>query len=113
MSNRFVFVVAGLILPFSAHAQTPLTAYADADGYLNVQKLTCDQLANTFQEDADFLGVWYSGWYNGLGKKSSINIPRVKEGIHQLIVYCKTNRGKRVIQAIDTLLKAEKVRSAK
>ena len=40
-----------------------------ADGYIDVQKLTCAQLANTFQEDADFLGVWYSGWYNGLGKE--------------------------------------------
>lgn len=97
----------------SAQAQTELKAYADADGYINVQKLTCAQLAGTYQEDANFLGVWYSGWYNGLGKKSSINLPRVREGIHELIVYCKANQGTTIIKAIDVLLKAEKVRTAK
>lgn len=35
-----------------ANAQTQLNAYADKDGYIDVQALTCAQLANTFQEDA-------------------------------------------------------------
>ena len=70
-----------------------------------MQKLTCGQLANSFQEDADFLGIWYSGWYNGLAKKHAVNVPRVKEGIHNVIVYCKANRDKFVIQAIDVILK--------
>ena len=73
-----------------------------------MQKLTCAQLANTFQEDADLLGTtWYSGWYNGLAKKHLINIPRVKAGIHEVIVHCKANKGKRIIQAIDFVLKKE------
>jgi len=54
-----------------AHAQVPLSTYADANGYLDVQKLTCGQLAGTFQEDADLLVAWYSGWYNGLAKSIS------------------------------------------
>src|SRR5260370_22146027 len=91
-----------------ASAQTPLSAYADADGYILVKKLTCAQLAGTFQEDANFLGVWYSGWYNGLGKKSALNVPRAQEGIHQVIVYCKANPDKLIIQAIDVILKQEK-----
>jgi hypothetical protein len=66
-----------------AWAQTPLSAYADADGYILVKKLTCAQLAGTLQEDADFLGIWYSGWYNGLANKSAFDVPRVKEGIHE------------------------------
>lgn len=97
-----------MLCSVSAHAQTDLSAYADEKGYLNMNKLTCAQLANTYQEDANFLGVWYSGWYNGLDKKSSINIPRVKEGIHQLILYCKDHQDKKIIEAIDVLLKAEK-----
>jgi hypothetical protein len=109
----FVLAVACAAPLGSAQAQTELKAYADADGYINVQKLTCAQLAGTYQEDANFLGVWYSGWYNGLGKKSSINLPRVREGIHELIVYCKANQGTTIIKAIDVLLKAEKVRTAK
>ena len=79
-------------------------------GYIDVQKLTCAQLVNTYQEDADFLGIWYSGWYNGLAKKHAINVPRVKEGIHNVIVHCKANQGKTIIQAIDFILKAEQKR---
>jgi hypothetical protein len=100
-------IAALIALGSSASAQTPLSAYADAKGYIDVQKLTCAQLAGTFQEDADFLGVWYSGWYNGLGKKHAINVPRTKSAIHEVIVYCKSNPQKTIIQAIDLFLKSE------
>jgi hypothetical protein len=91
----------------TASAQVELSKYADANGYIDVQKLTCAQLLNTYQEDADFLGVWYSGWYNGLAKKHAINIPRVKAGIHNVIVHCRAHKDKRIIQAIDAVLKQE------
>ena len=110
-SGFFALLSVGLFSSMpSASAQVELKAYANADGYIDVQKLTCGQLAGTFQEDADFLGVWYSGWYNGLAKKHAINVPRVKEGIHNVIVYCKANRDKLVIQAIDVILKQEQNR---
>ena len=107
-SKIAALITAGLLSSISmASAQVELKTYANADGYIDVQKLTCNQLVNTFQEDADFLGIWYSGWYNGLGKKHAINVPRVKEGIHNVIVHCKANRGKTIIQAIDFVLKEE------
>ena len=110
-SVRFLFLLGlGLLSSIRiASAQVELKAYAHADGYIDVQKLTCGQLANTFQEDADFLGIWYSGWYNGLAKKHAVNVPRVKEGIHNVIVYCKANRDKRIIQ-VDVILKQEQKR---
>ncbi len=108
MFKSIILSGAAIAFAFAAHAQTALTEYADKDGYVLVKKLTCAQLAGTFQEDADFLGVWYSGWYNGLGNKSAFNVPRVKEGIHQLIVYCKANPDKLIIQAAAILLKQEK-----
>ncbi len=115
MMKRLALVLAvACVAPLgSAQAQTELKAYADENGYINVQKLTCAQLVGTYQEDADFLGVWYSGWYNGLAKKSSINLPRVREGIHQVIVYCKANPGTPIIKAIDAVLKVEKAHTAK
>ena len=58
----------------SSHAQVPLSAYTDANGFIDVQSLTCAQLAGTFQEDADMLAAWYSGWYNGLAKKHFAHI---------------------------------------
>ncbi|HTO66562.1 MAG TPA: HdeA/HdeB family chaperone [Bradyrhizobium sp.] len=86
-----------------AAAQVELKSYANADGYIDVQLLTCAQLANTYQEDADYLTVWYSGWYNGLGKKHMMKVDRAKELEHQIIVYCKEHQDLKVIQAIDVV----------
>jgi len=90
------------------HAQVSLSTYTDANGYVDVQSLTCAQLAGTYQEDADYLAAWYSGWYNGLAKKHFAHVARVKSGEHQLIVYCKGHPDLKIIQAIDILLKDEK-----
>ena len=100
--------IAGLLvaLPGAAWAQAELSTYADANGNIDVQKLTCAQLAGTFQEDADFLSVWYSGWYNGLANFGKINVDRAKEMEHRVIVYCKANPDKKVIAAIDVVIKA-------
>jgi hypothetical protein len=106
MIKNVVVIVAGLVSSVSmASAQVELSKYADANGYIDVQKLTCAQLANTFQEDADFLTVWYSGWYNGLAKKHLLKVDRAKTLEHEVIVHCKANPGKKVIQAIDVVFK--------
>ncbi len=91
--------------PVSAQVATPLSAYADKDGYLDVQTLTCAQLAGTYQEDANYLTAWYSGWYNGLAKKHFANIPRSKEAEHETIVFCKTHPEKTIIEAIGLVIK--------
>jgi HdeA/HdeB family len=89
----------------SSQAQVPLSAYADANGFIDVQALTCAQLAGTFQEDADMLAAWYSGWYNGLAKKHFAHITRVKPGEHLVIQYCKQHPEEKIIHAIDVVLK--------
>ena len=35
--------------------------------------------------------------------KHAINVPRAKENIHKVIVYCKDNQDKRVIQVVATM----------
>ena len=80
-------------LATSAYANEELNKYANAEGYIDVQAITCAELANTFQEDANYLTAWYSGWYNGLGHKHFANIPRSKEIEHEVIVYCKEHPG--------------------
>ena len=96
---------AAIVVAAPAYAQVELKTYADRDGYLDVQKLTCAQLANTFQEDADHLTAWYSGWYNGLAKKHMMQVDRAKSLEHEVIVHCKANPGKKVIEAIDVVFK--------
>ena len=101
-----LIVASGLIASVSAsHAQVELKTYMDDKGYLNVKALTCAQLAGTFQEDADFLGAWYSGWWNGHMKRHSINPARAKQGIHEVIVYCKANPDTKVVDAVDAYVK--------
>ena len=88
-----------------ARAQVDLSAYADANGYLDVQALTCAQLADTWQQDADMLSTWYSGWYNGLAGYSKLKVDRAKELEHRVIVYCKANPKTKVITAMDINIK--------
>jgi HdeA/HdeB family len=108
--RKFLFAIAALLSIGTARAQTDLTAYADANGFLNVQQLTCAQLAGTWQEDADRLTAWYSGWYNGLAKKHYLHVSRAKLDEHEVIVYCKANPGKRIIEAIAVVFKDERAR---
>jgi len=112
---RSMMVLAGAFLAITvsqAQAQVELKSYVDAEGFIDIQKLTCAQLADTFQEDADMLTTWYSGWYNGLAKKHFLHLTRGKELEHEVIVYCKANRDKKIIQAIDVMLKSEKAKAA-
>jgi hypothetical protein len=98
---------AALMTIGGAMAQTPvdLTAYADKNGFIDVQTLTCAQLAGTYQEDANALATWYSGWYNGLAHKHFLDLKRGKEAEHEVIVYCKEHPDKKIIQAIAVVFK--------
>jgi HdeA/HdeB family len=96
----------------SGQAQVPLSAYTDANGFIDVQTLMCSQLAGTFQEDADMLTTWYSGWYNGLAKKHYIHVTRAKLFEHEVILYCKAHPDVKIISAIDVLLKEERLSGA-
>lgn len=105
-----VAIAAASMATSVAKAQVDLSAYADAEGFINVQALTCAQLANTWQEDADRLATWYSGWYNGLAKKHYMDIRKGKEAEHEVIVYCKANPQLRIIEAMDIVFKSMRER---
>lgn len=92
----------------SASATTGLDAYVDKNGFIDVQALTCAQLADTYQEDANALANWYSGWYNGLAKKHYYHLNRVKGTEHEVIVFCKEHRDMKIIKAMDIIFKEEK-----
>jgi HdeA/HdeB family len=98
------FAIGLITMLTNASAQVPLSAHVDAEGFIDVQQLTCAQLANTYQEDADMLATWYSGWYNGLAKKHFLDFRKGKEAEHEVIVYCKGHQDKLIIQAISVVL---------
>ena len=101
-----LIAAAGLIASVSAsQAQVELKTYMDDKGYLNVRALTCAQLAGTFQEDADFLGAWYSGWWNGhLKRHSSTSLVRRKESMKSSC-FAKPTRTTKVVDAVDDYVK--------
>lgn len=119
MSRLYLILASmGILCAGGAFAQTaapaaapvPLSAYVDKNGFIDVQALTCGQLADTFQEDADALAAWYSGWYNGLAKKHYLDLKKGKVAEHELIVYCKANRGKKIIEGLAVVLKDERAK---
>jgi hypothetical protein len=85
-----------------------LSAYADANGFIDVQALTCGQLANTYQEDANALTSWYSGWYNGLAHKHYADFKKGRIVEHQVIEYCKAHHDEKIIHAIAVILKEDR-----
>jgi hypothetical protein len=85
-----------------------LSAYADANGYIDVQALTCGQLTNTYQEDANALTSWYSGWYNGLAHKHYADFKKGRIVEHQVIEYCKGHPEQKIIHAVAVSLKEDR-----
>src|SRR5262249_19145364 len=85
-----------------------LSAYAEANGYIDVQALTCGQLGNTYQEDANALASWYSGWYNGLAHKHYADFKKGRIVEHQVIEYCKAHPEQKIIHAIGVMLKEDR-----
>jgi len=92
----------------AAATQVELPKYAAPDGNIDTDKLTCAQFADLPPDDADFLGTWTLGWQNGAAKKRAINVAKVKETIHNVAVYCKANKDKRFVQAVEAVMKAER-----
>jgi HdeA/HdeB family len=86
----------------------PLSTYADANGFIDVQTLTCGQLANTYQEDANALTSWYSGWYNGLAHKHFADFKKGREVEHQVIEYCKAHPEEKIIHAVGKMIKNDR-----
>jgi hypothetical protein len=85
-----------------------LSAYADANGFIDVQALTCGQLANTYQEDANALATWYSGWYNGLAHRHYADFKKGRIVEHQVIEYCKAHQDEKIIHAIGLIIKEDR-----
>ena len=63
-----------------AHAAVELNTYADKDGYLDVQELSCAQLANTFQEDANYLTAMVQRLVQRSGEEAFRQYPPQQRG---------------------------------
>lgn len=82
--------------------------YADPSGNIDIATLTCGQLTSTYQEDAEFVLLWSSGWYNGLAHRSALNMPLIKQGIRDVIAFCQANRQMRLTEAIEAVARGQR-----
>ncbi len=94
----------------SAAAQTPpprasLSKFADANGTIDVTRLTCADLADTSDEEADLLLAWYGYSSSGSAKKRFFNMARLRSAMHGVVAYCKTHRDQNLVKVMDLMLK--------
>jgi hypothetical protein len=83
----------------------PLSNYADANGNLDIQRLTCAHLAASSPADVALLATWYSGWYHGLAKKRGINLTQMRYVIDNVAGYCKAYPDKKLADVMELWLK--------
>jgi hypothetical protein len=88
-------------------ARVQLSQYADANGELDVRRLTCAHMDAASPEEADVLLSWYSGWYAAAAKRRGANISfaRVRDAVRNVRDYCRTNGGKNLSQVMELMLK--------
>jgi hypothetical protein len=91
--------------PPPAEPQVTLSRYADANGNIDVQRLTCAEIEGSPLQEAEFFLSWYSGWYNGAAKRRGINIARVRYAIRSVVDYCRANPDRRLVQVMELMLK--------
>jgi hypothetical protein len=94
--------------PAATPAQQPrlaLSQFADANGNLDVQRLTCGHIAEASTEEFELLLAWYSGADSGPAKRRVINMPRVRTASRNTADYCKANRDVALVKAMQLFLK--------
>jgi HdeA/HdeB family len=86
-------------------APVALGRYADANGNIDVEKLTCAQLTNASPAESELLLAWYDGWFSGVAKRRGLNLVRVKYAILNVRDYCKGNGDRKLARVLELMLK--------
>jgi hypothetical protein len=88
-------------------AKVQLSQYADANGELDVRRLTCAHIDAASPEEADVLLSWYSGWYAAAAKRrgATMSFARVRDAVRNVRDYCRANGEKNLGQVMELMLK--------
>lgn len=84
---------------------TSLSRYVDANGNLEVSRLSCGHLADTSAQEAEMLLTWYAGSLDASAKKRVFNMAHLRYATRTLIAYCKANREQNLVKAMNLILK--------
>jgi hypothetical protein len=92
----------------SVQTQQPhiaLSKFADANGNIDIQRLSCGDLADSANGDAELFLAWYSGSYERPAKARTVNMARLRYAIRATVDYCKANRDKSLVKATELMMK--------
>jgi HdeA/HdeB family len=82
-----------------------LSNAADANGAIDVTRLTCGNLADTSDEEASLLLAWYGYAPGGVTNGRIFNMARLRSAIHTVVDYCKTHRDQNLVKAMERTLR--------
>ncbi|MBX9825412.1 MAG: HdeA family protein [Xanthobacteraceae bacterium] len=85
-------------LALAAGAAAP----ARAQTIIDVSKVTCEQFL-TASPNAVEVGIWLSGYYNGLRKNTQLNLNQFKKNADAVVAECRADPTKTVMQAVEKL----------
>jgi hypothetical protein len=78
-------------------------APARAQMIMDMSKVTCEQLL-TASPNAVEVGIWLSGYYNGLRKNTQLDLNQFKKNADAVVAECRADPKKTVMQTADKLL---------
>jgi hypothetical protein len=92
----------------AAQTQQPrssLSQFADANGTVDIARLTCAALADASQGETDLLLAWYNGTANRApAKRRTFNLALLRTTIQYVVVYCRDHREQNLLAVIDELM---------
>ena len=94
--------------PGAPPAQPPrvaLAQFADANGNLDLARVSCAHIANASPGDVELLLAWYAGTDSGPAKRRMINMPRLRYAARNTAGYCKANRDVALVKVMQLYLK--------
>ena len=103
-SIRSMLVILGVIF---ALALEPVPA-AQAQVALDVSKLTCEQFLGYKITTGEKIAIWLSGYHHGKRGGGSLDVHGLIANAKKLRSYCIQNSQTLVVNALETVLGAEK-----
>ena len=92
----------------AAQTQQPrssLSQFADANGTIDIARLTCASLADASESETALLLAWYSGAADSApAKRRTVNLARLRTTIQDVVMYCRDHREQNLVKVMDELM---------
>jgi acid stress chaperone HdeB len=97
-------VVSGFILTLL------LASFAQAQGSIDVSKVTCDQFVHAKVGPRRMLGAWLSGFYNGKRNNQIIDTQSLEANLIKFQNFCYQEKNSKlpIMQAIEQVIQTSK-----